>query len=96
MIPDTFKTRKTCLIIALVAILIACFHQGKAEQAKSKIDPTTVLWYTHPADKWENALPVGNGRLLVWRTVQSNSPRRLEAFIFHPKIDFRRSIHKGS
>jgi alpha-L-fucosidase 2 len=28
-----------------------------------KIDPTSVLWYTHPADKWENALPVGNGRL---------------------------------
>ena len=23
----------------------------------------TVLWYTHPAEKWENALPVGNGRL---------------------------------
>jgi len=22
-----------------------------------------VLWYRHPADKWENALPVGNGRL---------------------------------
>jgi hypothetical protein len=22
-----------------------------------------VTWYTHPADKWENALPVGNGRL---------------------------------
>jgi len=28
-----------------------------------EIDPTSVLWYTHPADKWENALPVGNGRL---------------------------------
>ncbi|HEY3320986.1 MAG TPA: glycoside hydrolase family 95 protein [Planctomycetota bacterium] len=27
------------------------------------INPTTCLWYTHPADKWENALPVGNGRL---------------------------------
>ena len=26
-------------------------------------DPATVLWYTHPADRWENALPVGNGRL---------------------------------
>ena len=26
-------------------------------------DPATVLWYTHPAQKWENALPVGNGRL---------------------------------
>jgi alpha-L-fucosidase 2 len=23
----------------------------------------TLVWYTHPADKWENALPVGNGRL---------------------------------
>lgn len=28
-----------------------------------EIDPTSVLWYTHPADKWENALPVGNGKL---------------------------------
>jgi alpha-L-fucosidase 2 len=27
------------------------------------MDPTTLLWYTQPADKWENALPVGNGRL---------------------------------
>jgi alpha-L-fucosidase 2 len=26
-------------------------------------DPATHLWYTYPADKWENALPVGNGRL---------------------------------
>ncbi len=30
---------------------------------KEDIDPTTLLWYTHPADKWQNALPVGNGRL---------------------------------
>jgi alpha-L-fucosidase 2 len=26
-------------------------------------DPATVIWSTHPADKWENAYPVGNGRL---------------------------------
>ena len=25
--------------------------------------PGVKLWYTHPAEKWENALPVGNGRL---------------------------------
>ena len=25
--------------------------------------PGTVIWYSHPAEKWENALPVGNGRL---------------------------------
>jgi alpha-L-fucosidase 2 len=26
-------------------------------------NPSTVLWYTEPAKKWEDALPVGNGRL---------------------------------
>jgi alpha-L-fucosidase 2 len=26
-------------------------------------NPSTLLWYAHPADRWENALPVGNGRL---------------------------------
>ena len=26
-------------------------------------DPATVLWYDTPASKWEEALPVGNGRL---------------------------------
>ena len=26
-------------------------------------NPTTLLWYTHPATTWDDALPVGNGRL---------------------------------
>jgi len=26
-------------------------------------NPATLLWYTAPAEKWEEALPVGNGRL---------------------------------
>ncbi len=26
-------------------------------------NPSTLLWYTEPAKKWEDALPVGNGRL---------------------------------
>jgi alpha-L-fucosidase 2 len=26
-------------------------------------DPNTVLWYSHPAEKWTDALPVGNGRM---------------------------------
>ena len=25
--------------------------------------PTTLLWYTRPAAKWDDALPIGNGRL---------------------------------
>ena len=33
------------------------------QSARAGADSTTRLFYTHPADKWENALPVGNGRL---------------------------------
>lgn len=36
-------------------------HQPTTEQAS--LDPATVLWYNQPASKWEEALPVGNGRL---------------------------------
>ena len=40
---------------------------GRASAAHPKAlpapDPRLVVWYTHPADKWENAFPVGNGRL---------------------------------
>src|SRR6476659_9128479 len=25
--------------------------------------PSTYLWYTHPSPAWDDALPVGNGRL---------------------------------
>jgi alpha-L-fucosidase 2 len=28
-----------------------------------KFDPSVLLWYNQPASKWEDALPVGNGRL---------------------------------
>ena len=39
------------------------FGVASADAATDVHDPATVLWYTHPAQKWENALPVGNGRL---------------------------------
>ena len=29
----------------------------------SSFDPATLLWYSAPAKVWEEALPVGNGRL---------------------------------
>ena len=31
--------------------------------ANKSFDPSTLLWYTNPANEWEEALPVGNGRL---------------------------------
>ncbi len=35
---------------------------------------TTTLWYTHPADEWQNGLPIGTGRLaaMVLGTVDSD------------------------
>ncbi len=41
-------------LIGLLASVVPGFPQS---------DPATVLWFTGPAEKWEDALPVGNGRL---------------------------------
>ena len=30
---------------------------------RKSFDPSTLMWYTKPAEEWEKALPVGNGRL---------------------------------
>ncbi|MDH4219496.1 MAG: glycoside hydrolase family 95 protein [Candidatus Aminicenantes bacterium] len=49
----------------IITILFLIFVYSCAERTAPNrdFDPTIVMWYTHPADKWENALPVGNGRL---------------------------------
>ena len=47
----------------LLAAVWMAFRVAAAGASTDRPDPTTVLWYTHPAQKWENALPVGNGRL---------------------------------
>jgi alpha-L-fucosidase 2 len=31
--------------------------------ANKSFDPSSLMWYTQPAEKWEDALPLGNGRL---------------------------------
>lgn len=52
------------LIILSLLILSSCIDKpGGGALPPQDLDPTTMLWYTHPADKWENALPIGNGRL---------------------------------
>ena len=38
-------------------------HALTPVQGAPRFDPTTLLWYTQPAEKWDDALPVGNGRL---------------------------------
>ena len=49
------------------AVLSVCTY-GQPTDIFSRIedknfDPSLLLWYTNPASKWEEALPVGNGRL---------------------------------
>ncbi|HYX19256.1 MAG TPA: glycoside hydrolase family 95 protein, partial [Thermoanaerobaculia bacterium] len=45
------------LRFALVLCLLAASRRAGAD------DSATRLWYAHPADRWQNALPIGNGRL---------------------------------
>jgi alpha-L-fucosidase 2 len=52
------------------AALVCFMHTGicqinnvTAAMNKGEFDPSTVLWYKSPASVWEEALPVGNGRL---------------------------------
>jgi alpha-L-fucosidase 2 len=54
--------------IGLFCVMLA-LYPARAKKSSintppaKNMDPTTLLWYTHPAGKWQNALPVGNGRL---------------------------------
>jgi alpha-L-fucosidase 2 len=52
------------LRFAVPGILLGgAFFAGAAAAAASPAETTTVVWASRPADKWENAHPVGNGRL---------------------------------
>jgi len=59
LVTTFFRTKKAVYLIVIVAIVVC----DAAGQPVNDITPTTTLWYNHPALKWENALPVGNGRL---------------------------------
>jgi alpha-L-fucosidase 2 len=55
------------LFMLSAAVLSVCTY-GQPTDIFSRIedknfDPSLLLWYTNPASKWEEALPVGNGRL---------------------------------
>jgi len=61
---------KKYFMIFIVGLFLSSFYfnacKKESHLANSKaeeINPTTVLWYRQPAESWENAVPVGNGRL---------------------------------
>ena len=60
------ERRSLVLVVGLVGLMLAVIAGrafGTQLTEPSAPDPRLVLWYTHPADKWENAFPVGNGRV---------------------------------
>lgn len=56
-------------IVCSLAASLSCVAQTRDSSDISRqidnrqIDPSTLLWYRSPATAWEDALPVGNGRL---------------------------------
>ncbi|WP_339710501.1 glycoside hydrolase family 95 protein [uncultured Kriegella sp.] len=55
-----------CAIILIGNLLLAQNNtnlQTGSEIEQVSFDPATVLWFDEPASIWEEALPVGNGRL---------------------------------
>lgn len=54
-------------VLTLMVLFVGTILSGqKKENSKSEqptFDPATVLWYNQPAKIWEDALPVGNGRI---------------------------------
>lgn len=58
--------KKLCMLTVLILTGLMGFTQqsGVTQRIESKsYDPATLLWYSAPAKAWEEALPVGNGRL---------------------------------
>jgi alpha-L-fucosidase 2 len=55
--------------IYCLLLLICVFYSASAQDNISaaidgkNFDPSTTIWFNRPAAKWEEALPVGNGRL---------------------------------
>lgn len=60
------KLTKIYLLLLSLVGAATCFAQDNNEAPlidAAKFDPSTLIWFTSPAAKWEEALPVGNGRL---------------------------------
>ncbi len=49
----------------LTTLLITLFLISCSNNTKDIVSPENILWYNQPAKNWEEALPLGNGRLGV-------------------------------
>jgi alpha-L-fucosidase 2 len=58
----SLRTKRLChraLPLLAGLLFLAVAHPARAQDSTNSL----TLWYTHPAGKWTEALPIGNGRL---------------------------------
>lgn len=61
MIHTLIQTRLSIVSATVAAVYFFCALNAWAQQASAP--PELELWYQQPAQQWEDALPVGNGRM---------------------------------
>ena len=60
----SFYRRRTLVFLSVfIALGLGGAVFASDGQGLATSNSTLLLWYKHPAERWENALPVGNGRL---------------------------------
>lgn len=58
-----YKMAKNALTrIALLSTFVILFF-GCSSKSEKELNPSLMLWYDQPAKNWNEALPIGNGRL---------------------------------
>lgn len=50
-------------VLFCISVLSAQNIEMTGKISRKAFNPSTILWYSTPAKKWEDALPVGNGRI---------------------------------
>src|SRR5687768_16178227 len=50
-------------IFSIILLLLQFGSFAMAQAGGGTLDPSNYLWFSGPATKWDEALPVGNGRL---------------------------------
>lgn len=63
MKPTTSLFLHFCLLLLCLSCQNTPADPTTNSNLDTSIDPATFMWYDKPAEKWEDALPVGNGRL---------------------------------
>ena len=57
------KMKEMSKLLLCSMLIVACAFPVERTTAAPVADDSLTLWYNQPAQKWTEALPVGNGRV---------------------------------